>query len=140
ALAPGRGSVRGLTSRAVRPALAALLLGARLIGPEDGVAASRSPTPLTAGAATIDVAVPPGTPLGGYGAFPRRAWIPDVLGRHPYAFWFTPSTGVHDPIRVRGLLLESAKVRLLWLVADLVGIDPTLVSALQSRLSRQALN
>jgi hypothetical protein len=95
---------------------------------------------MVAGAATVDVALPPGTPLGGYGGFPRRAWIPDLLGRHPYAFWFAPSTGVHDPIRVRALILESAKTRLLWLAADLVGIDPTLLSALEGRLSRQALD
>jgi len=67
---------------------------------------------------------------------PRRAWIPDVLGRHPYAFWFNPSTGVHDPPRVRALALESADARVLWLSLDLVGVDPTLVTELRARLAR----
>ena len=92
---------------------------------------------LTAGAASVEVAVPSGTPLGGYGGFPRRAWMPDLLGRHPYAFWFRPSLGVHDPLKVRGLVLESDKSRVLWLTLDLVGVDPSLLTALRERLAQR---
>jgi Neutral/alkaline non-lysosomal ceramidase, N-terminal len=102
-------------------------------------AAAKETGHLLAGAAAVDVSLPPGVPLGGYGGFPRRAWLPDVFGRHPYAFWFRPSTGVHDPFRVRSLALESGRVRLLWLTVDLVGIDPTLLAELRARLARQGL-
>ncbi len=91
---------------------------------------------LTAGASSLAVDLPAGVPLAGYGSTPRRAWIPDVAGRLPYAFWFNPSTGVHDPLRLRALALEGDGVRVLWLSADLVGTDPTLVSELSARLTR----
>jgi neutral/alkaline ceramidase-like enzyme len=103
------------------------------------VAAALLPGPvlaLTAGASSLVVELPPGVPLAGYGSTPRRAWIPDVLGRYPYAFWFNPSIGVHDPPRVRALALESNATRVLWLSLDLVGVDPTLVSELRTRLAR----
>ncbi len=92
---------------------------------------------LSAGAAAVDVSLPAGTPLAGYGGFPRRAWLPDILGRFPEAFWFRPSTGVHDPFRVRALVLDNGRTRLLWLAVDLVGIDPTLLSELAARLAAE---
>lgn len=91
---------------------------------------------LTAGAASVEVALPGGTPLAGYGGFPRRAWIPDMLDRRPHAFWLKPSEGVHDPFVVRALELESGDTRVLWLAVDLVGIDPSLVDELGQRLAR----
>ena len=91
---------------------------------------------LTAGASSLVIELPAGVPLAGYGSTPRRTWIPDVLGRYPYAFWFNPSIGVHDPPRVRALALESDAARVLWLSLDLVGVDPTLVSELRTRLTR----
>lgn len=90
---------------------------------------------LTAGAVSLAVELPAGVPLAGYGSPPRRAWIPDVLGRHPYAFWFNPSTGVHDPFRVRALALDAEGFRLLWLSMEVVGIDTTLVAELRERLA-----
>ena len=113
----------------LRLAACALLVAAALSPPGDVSA-------LTAGASSLAVQLPSGVPLAGYGSTPRRAWIPDVLGRFPYAFWFNPSTGVHDPLRVRALALESAGLRVLWLSVDLVGTDPTLVSELRTRLAR----
>ena len=111
----------------VRLAACALLLAALLPGPA---------LALTAGASSLAVELPAGVPLAGYGSMPRRAWIPDFLGRHPYAFWFNPSTGVHDPPRVRALALESGNARVLWLSVDLVGVDPALVAELRARLAR----
>jgi neutral ceramidase len=111
----------------VRLSACALLLTALLPGPV---------LALTAGASSLAVELPAGVPLAGYGSMPRRAWIPDFLGRHPYAFWFNPSTGVHDPPRVRALALESGSARVLWLSLDLVGVDPALVTELRARLVR----
>ncbi len=90
---------------------------------------------LTAGASSLEIQLPAGAPLAGYGGFPRRAWIPDILGRSPNAFWFNPSSGVHDSLRVRALALESAGLRVLWLSVDLVGVDPAMVAEVRSRLT-----
>jgi len=90
---------------------------------------------LTAGAASQEIQLPAGAPLAGYGGFPRRAWIPDVLGRFPNTFWFNPSTGVHDPLRARALALQSGGLRVVWLSVDLVAVDPTMVAELRVRLA-----
>jgi neutral ceramidase len=92
-------------------------------------------TALTAGASSLEIQLPAGAPLAGYGGFPRRAWIPDVLGRFPHAFWFKPSTGVHDSPRVRALVFESDGLRVLWLSVDLVGVDPRMVAEVRARLA-----
>ena len=89
----------------------------------------------TAGASSVEVELPAGAPLAGYGSFPRRAWFPDVLGRFPNAFWFNPSTGVHDPLRVRALAIESGGLRVFWLSMDLIAIDPTMAAEVRARLA-----
>jgi neutral/alkaline ceramidase-like enzyme len=115
----------------------ALALAALLLGP--AAAAAAPPARLLAGATSVVVSLPEDTPLGGYGGFPRRAWLPDLIGRYPDTFWFRPATGVHDPIKVRALVLESGSVRVLWLSLDLVGMDPTLLADLRSRLDQLGL-
>jgi len=103
-------------------------------------AAAAPPTPsLTAGAASVEVALPEGPPLAGYGGFPRRAWFPDVLGRHPHVFWFRPAQGVHDPVRARALALADARASVMWLTIDLVGMDPSLTAELGERLRRAGI-
>jgi hypothetical protein len=109
-----------------------------LAGPAPSLAAPAAGR-LLAGAAAVTIELPPDVPLGGYGGFPRRAWIPDLLGAAPDTFWFRPATSVHDPIKVRALVLERGAVRLLWLSVDLVGMDPTLVADLRRRLDQLGL-
>jgi hypothetical protein len=128
--------VRGLIARAGAGVAAALLAGAALASAAPRPAA----TPLLAGAAAVDVLLPAGTPLGGYGGFPRRAFVPDILGRFPYAFWFRPSIGVHDPMRARSLVLETGSTRVAWLTVDLVGIDPALVARVGTALRAAGLH
>ena len=118
-----------MSSRAVAVALASVMV----LSPH--AAAALPAAALRAGAASFEVQLPAGAPLAGYGGFPRRAWIPDVLGRFPNAFWFNPSSGVHDALRVRALALESGGLRVLWLSVDLVGVDPTMVAEVRSRLA-----
>ena len=91
---------------------------------------------LSAGAASVEISVPEGAPLAGYGGFARRPWFPPVLGGSRHAFWFRPATAVHDVPRARALVLESGSTRVLWLAVDLVGVDPTLLDELRSRLAR----
>jgi hypothetical protein len=78
---------------------------------------------LRAGAARVALAVPAGTPLAGYGALDRRLLVPDVLGRHPHAFWFKPNEGTLDPLAARALVIEGGGQRLTWIAVDLVAVD-----------------
>jgi len=94
---------------------------------------------LVAGAASVDVTPPVGVPLAGYGGAARRSLFPDLLDRHPMAFWFKPSDGVHDPIMARVLLLQFGAVRLLWISVDLVGVDAGMVRELTARLAASGL-
>jgi neutral ceramidase len=130
-----RGVIGGLLRGAAAVGLAVLLCA----GPAWSAARASADAGLKAGAASIDVALPEGVPLGGYGGFPRRAWLPDLFNRYPVAFWFRPSIGVHDPFKVRSLVLESGSVRVLWLSVDLIGVDPGLVSALRQRLASSGI-
>jgi len=91
--------------------------------------------PLLAGAWAVDVTPPVGVPLAGYGGMGRRLLVPDLLNRYPYAFWFKPSRGVHDPIVARALVLQSGARRVLWVAVDLIGPDPEMVSELKERLA-----
>ncbi|MDP2700849.1 MAG: neutral/alkaline non-lysosomal ceramidase N-terminal domain-containing protein, partial [Candidatus Rokubacteria bacterium] len=50
-------------------------------------------------------------------------------------FWFNPSSGVHDPFRVRALAFESGGLRVVWLSVDLVAVDPTMVAEVRARLA-----
>ena len=96
---------------------------------------SPCPSCLVAGAASVDVTPPVGVPLAGYGGPARRLLLPDLLDRHPLAFWFKPSEGVHDPIMARALLLQFGAVRLLWISVDLIAVDSDMVQDLKTRLA-----
>lgn len=60
---------------------------------------------LRAGAAKVDITQPIGTPLGGYG---------DRKGK--------PSTGVHDPIMAKALVLDDGTTRIAIITTDLIGM------------------
>jgi hypothetical protein len=94
---------------------------------------------LLAGAAAVDITVPAGTPLGGYGSLARRLAFPDVLDRHPHAFWLRPHAGQRDRLRARALVLEAGEGRVVWIAADLVAVDRALTSAVTARLGTDGL-
>ncbi|KRT73985.1 MAG: hypothetical protein XU13_C0010G0027 [Candidatus Rokubacteria bacterium CSP1-6] len=117
-----------------RALAAAFALLAVALRPGTGESAASGP-PLLAGARAVDVTPPTGVALAGYGGMGRRRLVPDLLNRHPYAFWFKPSRGVHDPIVARALVLQSGPRRVLWIAVDLIGPDPEMVSELRERLA-----
>ncbi len=90
-------------------------------------------SPLLAGAASVELKMPAGVPLAGYGSSARRLLVPDVLGRYPHAFWFKPSRGTRDPIMARALVTEAGAERLLWVAVDLVAVDAGLVDDVRAR-------
>jgi hypothetical protein len=91
---------------------------------------------VTAGASSVTVRVPTGTPLAGYGGMKRRLLFPDVFGRYAHAFWFKPSVGERDPMTARALVLETPAARLAWVTLDLIGVDRAFLRAVQDQLTR----
>jgi hypothetical protein len=91
---------------------------------------------VTAGAAKVAIDVPAGTPLGGYGAWPRRLPFPDFLGRHAHAFWFRPHEGREGEIAARALVFGHGDRRLVWIAADLLAVDAELTAEVDDRVTR----
>lgn len=94
---------------------------------------------VTAGAAAVELRVPEGAPLAGYGSMARRLVLPDVLGRHPHAFWFRPHEGMLDPLRVRALVVEGGGQRLVWVAVDLIAVARDFTERLADRLRQAGL-
>lgn len=90
---------------------------------------------VVAGAATTILRVPAGVPLAGYGSVTRRLLPPDVMGRYPHAFWFRPSEGELEPLRVRALVLETASTRLAWVAMELVAVDRAFIDEVAGRVA-----
>ena len=99
-----------------------------------------SPEPvLRAGAARVPLRVPAGTPLAGYGSMHRRLLFPDVLGRHPHAFWFRPSEGVLDEVAARALVLYAGGTRVTWVAVDLIAVDQHFLTRLAERFAANGI-
>lgn len=75
---------------------------------------------IQAGAAVLDLAPAVGLPMGGYGA---RVGV---------------SIGVHDPIRVRTLVLHDGETTLALAVCDLVGVTAALVNAARAIIEAES--
>jgi len=116
-----------------RRLVAAAVFAVLIVAP--AVAAERCPDCLQAGAATINLPVPAGTPLAGYGAWARRLTVPDFYERFTHTFWFKPHTGVLDPVVARALVLESPGTRVVWIAADLIAVDQSFTTRVKRRLS-----
>jgi hypothetical protein len=99
-----------------------------------GAAAAACSECLRAGAATVALTPPAGTPLAGYGSLSRRLTFPDVLGLYPYAFWFKPSEGTLDPLFARALVLEQGTTRVAWATVDLIAVDRAFTREVRERL------
>jgi hypothetical protein len=99
---------------------------------------------LMAGAAAVDLAPPPGTPLAGFGGPPRREWslttIPsfffaaagncvDFDPSDPATF-FRPSRGTIDPVMVRALVISNGARKIALLKFDTIGVTGRLRSDL----------
>jgi hypothetical protein len=123
-----------VVSRATAAGVPAPSATPRVSSPARPRVQARGATRLTAGAARVDIVVPAGTPLAGYGSLSRRLYVPDVLDRHPYAFWFRPSVGERDRLAARAIVLEGDGRRVVWLAADLIGVDRAFTRELGRRL------
>ncbi|MBI3270501.1 MAG: neutral/alkaline non-lysosomal ceramidase N-terminal domain-containing protein [Planctomycetes bacterium] len=90
-----------------RPSLLACVAGLVVLALLAGVRPLRADEPqLRVGFGVADITPDRPVPLGGYG---------ERLGK--------VSTGVHDPVRARALLISSGDRKLAWVVVDLVGVS-----------------
>src|SRR3954468_8682956 len=67
---------------------------------------------LLVGFGSADLVTPAGVPLAGYGSAARRTF-PYVHGNE-YAKWFKPSSGTHDVIRSKAMVLVQGDKKLLF--------------------------
>jgi neutral ceramidase len=108
-------------------------------GSPAALAADAATLPFRAGAARVDIRVPRGAPLAGYGGARRRLIVPDVLGLYPHAFWFKPSESTLDPLAARALVMYAGETRVTWVAADLVAVTQQFVRRLGDRLTANGI-
>ena len=70
-----------------------------------------------------------GVPLAGYGSAARRTF--PYIHRSEYATWFKPSTGRHDPVRVKAMVLLEGQRKLVFLSFDLAAVTTEMYTELQ---------
>lgn len=119
-----------------RPRLIALALVLAVLLAALPAAAEREGGGITAGAARVEIPIPSGTPLAGYGAAARRRLVPDVFSRWPHAFWFKSHDGRDDPIVARAVSLVAGGRRVVWVTADLVAVDRSVTDEVTTRVQR----
>src|SRR6476661_8174977 len=88
-----------------------ILCGCKLTEPTDS-----STAPLKIGAAEIDITPPVGHRMAGY--FDERL-----------------STGVHDPLKAKAIILEQEKERIAMVFCDLVGVSLTITTNARAEAS-----
>jgi neutral/alkaline ceramidase-like enzyme len=97
------------------------------------IAQNSSGPELRVGAASVDLALPQGVPLAGYGSTARRTF-PYVHG-YEYAKLFKPSIGTHDAVRAKSMVLISGNRKLLFISLDTAGITSEMYEDLLARLA-----
>jgi neutral/alkaline ceramidase-like enzyme len=91
--------------------------------------------PLLVGFAAVELDPPAGVPLAGFGSGPRRI-IPYVHG-YDYATYFKPSTGTHDPVRAKAMVLKTPTKKLLFVSLDLAAVTTDMYEDLVARLEQR---
>ncbi len=95
-----------------------------------------APGPLRAGAAAVEIALPNGPSLAGFGSTPRRIGGAEMLltGGPVFgacldpdpgtaAVFFTPALGTLDPLRARALVLDTGTRTLAIVTLDAIGMS-----------------
>ena len=87
------------------------------------------------GLSTVNLDLPKGVPLGGFGQSIRRVEGGiDLKNKYPYCYFFKPNEGVLDPVHVRTMALRKDGKLIVFISMDVVGITRDFVSALVKRL------
>src|SRR2546427_10386056 len=97
------------------------------------IAQTSSEPELRVGAASVDLALPEGVPLAGYGSAARRTF--PYIHDYEYAKLFKPSNGAHDAIRAKSMVLINGKQKLLFVSLDTAGLTAEMYEDLLTRLA-----
>lgn len=100
---------------------------------KSGLALGATGDMMKAASLAIDLSLPEGVPVAGYGGGKRRQFNP--FKRTQYSHFFKANDGVADPIRAKILLLEKDGLKLLWVSVDLVAAPPQLVEYLADHVA-----
>ena len=99
--------------------------------------AAECPDCLLAGAASVPLRVPAGTPLAGYGSLSRRRVWPALFDRGGHAVLFKSHTGVHDSLRARALVLDHLDTRVVWVALDVIAVDASFTERVRAALRQR---
>lgn len=91
---------------------------------------------LRAGADVRPVCTLSGVPLAGYGGAARRKTLPLLEG---YTFLFNPSTGVHDDVRVKTLVIEVGGQLFAFVSLDAIGFSANIAIEVESLVQSTGL-
>lgn len=108
--------------------------------PPDLEADSGGALALSAGAASVDITPAIGVPLGGFGGAPRRVFDLATIPAHVAAIFgncydpspgnvaalFAPSTGKHDPLTAKSLVLDNGQTKAAIIKVDAIGLSRTM--------------
>jgi neutral ceramidase len=87
------------------------------------------------GLSTVNLDLPKGVPLAGYGQPARRIkGGMDIKNKYPYCFFFRPNEGVLDAINARTMVLRKDGKLVVFISLDVVGITTDFVQSLAKRL------
>ena len=92
------------------------------------------------GLSTIDLDLPEGVPLSGFGQPSRRMkGGMDIKNKYPYCFFFKPNEGVLDPVQVKTMALRKDGKLVVFISMDVVGITNDFVKVLVKRLKHYGI-
>jgi neutral ceramidase len=87
------------------------------------------------GFSTVNLDLPKGVPLAGFGQMERRVKGGiDLKNKYPYCYFFKPNEGVLDPVHVRSMALRKDGKLTVFVSMDIVGITKDFVTSLIKRL------
>ena len=89
---------------------------------------------LKAGAAAVDLDMPEGTPIAGYGGGARRNLDP-LEDCSEYSHYFKPFEGIISPVRAKALVLQKGNAKIAWVGIDLVASSTEFVDYVTAKLS-----
>lgn len=104
-----------------------------------GASGSAQSGPYQAGAAAVDVTPPVGVPLAGYGGGARRRSFPDLNPFNDYTF-LQPSTGTHDPIQAKALVVDNGHERVCLVTLDAIACDADVLEESWRKASAQGFS
>jgi len=116
--------------------LAVVLLLTTILGsPSRAQNVDASAGPLQVGFAAVEVILPTGVPLAGFGVKDRRIVPFDLFDDADYARYFRPSGGIREPADIKVMVMERDSDFLVFVRLELLFLTANLREAIMARLA-----